>query len=294
MEYIIDKEYENVRLDRFLRKKYEDISLTEIFKGIRTGKVKVNGKKSKENYRLQFEDVVKVFFNGGETKEEKLVSVEDKEIEKIKKLIVYEDDKVLIFNKKGNMVMHKGSGYEYGISEMLKTYLKNENFNFVNRIDKATSGLIIGAKSLVVARELAEDIRNRDIDKKYYILVNGRIKEKEFKIKSWLKKIEDKVIEVDKFEEGAKESISTFKVIEYGKGCTLLEGTLGSGRTHQLRVQLANKGNYIIGDNKYGENKSKIKEKMMYLFSHYVKIERYGIEINLPVPEEFLSKLGNN
>lgn len=290
MEYIIDKEYEDVRLDRFLRKKYEDISLTEIFKGIRTGKVKVNGKKSKENYRLQLEDVVKVFFNGGETKEEKPVSIENKEIEKIKKSIVYEDERVLIFNKKNNMVMHKGSGYEYGISEMIKSYLKNENFNFVNRIDKATSGLIIGAKSLVVARELAEDIRNRDIEKKYYILVNGRIREKEFKIKSWLKKVEDKVIEVEEFQEGAKESTSSFKVVEYGKNCTLLEGTLGSGRTHQLRVQLANRGNYIIGDNKYGKGK----EKMMYLFSHYVKIERYGIEINLPIPKEFLDRLGNN
>lgn len=290
MEYIIDKEYEDVRLDRFLRKKYEDISLTEIFKGIRTGKIKVNGKKSKENYRLQLEDVVKVFFNGGETKEEKPVSIENKEIEKIKKSIVYEDERVLIFNKKNNMVMHKGSGYEYGISEMIKSYLKNENFNFVNRIDKATSGLIIGAKSLVVARELAEDIRNRDIEKKYYILVNGRVREKEFKIKSWLKKVEDKVIEVDEFQEGAKESTSSFKVVEYGKNCTLLEGTLGSGRTHQLRVQLANRGNYIIGDNKYGKGR----EKMMYLFSHYIKIERYNIEINLPIPKEFLEKLGNN
>ena len=290
MEYIIDKEYEDVRLDRFLRKKYEDISLTEIFKGIRTGKVKVNGKKSKENYRLQLEDVVKVFFNGGETKEEKPVSIENKEIEKIKKSIVYEDEKVLIFNKKNNMVMHKGSGYEYGISEMIKSYLKNENFNFVNRIDKATSGLIIGAKSLVVARELAEDIRNRDIEKKYYILVNGRVREKEFKIKSWLKKVEERVIEVEEFQEGAKESTSSFKVVEYGKNCTLLEGTLGSGRTHQLRVQLANRGNYIIGDNKYGKGR----EKMMYLFSHYIKIERYDIEINLPVPKEFLEKLGNN
>jgi 23S rRNA pseudouridine955/2504/2580 synthase len=290
VEYIIDKEYEDVRLDRFLRKKYEDISLTEIFKGIRTGKVKVNGKKSKENYRLQLEDVVKVFFNGGETKEEKPVSIENKEIEKIKKSIVYEDERVLIFNKKNNMVMHKGSGYEYGISEMIKSYLKNENFNFVNRIDKATSGLIIGAKSLVVARELAEDIRNRDIEKKYYILVNGRVREKEFKIKSWLKKVEDKVIEVEEFQEGAKESTSSFKVVEYGKNCTLLEGTLGSGRTHQLRVQLANRGNYIIGDNKYGKGR----EKMMYLFSHYIKIERYNIEINLPIPKEFLEKLGNN
>ena len=114
----------------------------------------------------------------GKLKKVKPVSIENKEIEKIKKSIVYEDEKVLIFNKKNNMVMHKGSGYEYGISEMIKSYLKNENFNFVNRIDKATSGLIIGAKSLVVARELAEDIRNRDIEKKYYILVNGRVRKR--------------------------------------------------------------------------------------------------------------------
>ena len=287
MEYIVDKEFEDVRLDKFLRKKYEDIPLTEIFKGIRTGKIKVNGKKSKENYRLQINDEIKVFFKGGETKEEKLLEVEDKEIEKIKKSIVYEDENVLIFNKKNNMVMHKGSGYDFGISELLKGYLKNPNFNFVNRIDKATSGLIIGAKSLVTARELAEEIRNRNIDKRYYILVEGKVKDKEFTIKSYLKKIEDKVIEVEEFEEGAKESISYFKVKEYGKNSTLLEGTLGSGRTHQLRVQLSNMGNAIIGDTKYGKGR----EKMMYLFSHYLKINKYGIEINLPVPDEYIKKL---
>ena len=84
MEYIVDKEFEDVRLDKFLRKKYENIPLTEIFKGIRTGKIKVNGKKSKENYRLQLNDKIKVFFKDGETKEEKLLEIEDREIEKIK------------------------------------------------------------------------------------------------------------------------------------------------------------------------------------------------------------------
>ena len=100
MEYIVDKEFEDVRLDKFLRKKYENIPLTEIFKGIRTGKIKVNGKKSKENYRLQLNDKIKVFFKDGETKEEKLLEIEDREIEKIKKSIVYEDENILIFNKK--------------------------------------------------------------------------------------------------------------------------------------------------------------------------------------------------
>ena len=70
----------------------------------------------------------------------------------------------------------------------------------------------------------------------------------------------------------------------------MLEGTLGSGRTHQLRVQLANMGNAIIGDVKYGKGK----EKMMYLFSHYLKIKKYGIEIDLPIPEEYIKRLGSN
>ena len=249
MEYLIDKEYEDVRLDKFLRKKLPDMALTEIFKCIRVGKIKVNGKKSKENYRLQLND--------------------------------------LILNKKANMVMHKGSGHEYGVSEILKEYLNNPNFNFVNRIDKATSGLVVGAKSLVVTRELSEEIRERKVDKKYYILVEGKVKRREFQIKSYLKKLEDKVVELEQYEEGAKESLSFFKVVEYGKNCTLLEGTLGSGRTHQLRVQLASMGNPIIGDSKYGKGK----EKMMYLFSHYLKIEKYGIEIDLPIPKEYIQRL---
>lgn len=286
MEYIIDREYQDVRLDKFLRKKLPDTPLTEIFKAIRTGKVKINGKKNKENYRLKLDDVVKLFFKV-ELEEKKNLNIKKADLEKVKKSIVYEDDKILILNKDSNMVMHKGSGYEYGISEILKEYLKNPNFNFVNRIDKATSGLVIGTKSLVVNRELSEDIRDRKIVKRYYILVSGRVKEKNFTLKSYLKKLEDRVVELEKFEEGAKESISSFKVLEYGEGCTLLEGELGSGRTHQLRVQLASKGHSIVGDTKYGKGS----EKKMYLFSHYLEIERYGIKIDLPVPSEYIDRL---
>lgn len=289
MEYIIDSEFEDVRLDKFLRKKLPNLALTEIFKGIRVGKIKVNGKKSKENYRLQLNDVVKLFFtvDSSDEKEEKVEKIKTSDLEKVKKYIVYEDEKVLIFNKESNVVMHKGSGHDYGVSEVFKEYLKNPNFNFVNRIDKATSGLVIGAKSLVVTRELAEEIRERRIDKRYYILVDGKINKKEFILKSYLKKLEDRVVELDKYEIGAKESISFFKVLKYGKDCTLLEGTLGSGRTHQLRVQLSSMGHPIVGDMKYGKGK----EKEMYLFSHYLKIAKYGIEIDLPLPESYIKRL---
>lgn len=288
MEYIIDKEFEDVRVDKFLRKKLSNMPLTEIFKCIRVGKIKVNGKKTKENYRLKLNDVVKLFMKVDlESIQSEENKIKDSDLEEIKQFIVYEDENLLILNKKPNMVMHKGSGHEYGISEILKEYLKNPNFNFINRIDKATSGLIIGTKSLVINRELSEEIRERNIEKKYYILVEGKFKKKEFTIKSFLKRLEDRVVELEKYEVGAKESISYFRVVETGKDCTLLEGTLGSGRTHQLRVQLASMGNPILGDTKYGKGK----EKIMYLFSHYLKIDKYGIEIDLPIPKEYIKRL---
>jgi 23S rRNA pseudouridine955/2504/2580 synthase len=314
MEFVIDEEYAEVRLDRFLRKKYPNIPLSEIFKGIRIGKIKINNKKAKEDYRLKLNDRLAVFFSNAENEDnseknkffdinkiEKERKIEiKKEIEKkreieikikeIKKFIVYEDENILIFNKDKNMVMHKGSGHDYGISEIFKEYYQNLNFNFVNRIDKSTSGLVIGAKSLVVARNLAEDIRNREIIKKYYILVNGiiNVNEDEFEIISYLKKTETKMVEVSQYEEGAKKSKSKFKVIERIGKYTLLVGELESGRTHQLRIHLANNGNFIVGDNKYGNPKG---ENFLYLFSYYIKIPRYDLIFELPIPDDFLNKL---
>lgn len=282
MEYIIDSSFNDVRLDRFLRKKYENTPLTEIFKGIRTGKIKVNGKKSKENYRLKTDDIVKVLLSGGETEKKEFIKLTSEEIEILKTGIVYEDEKVVIFNKQPNMVMHKGSGHDYGISEMFKSYYKTDEFNFVNRIDKSTSGLVIGAKTLSVTRELAEELRDGNTEKKYYILVEGVVKEKKFTLKTYLKKEETKVIELDSYEKGAKESISYFKVLKVGDRRTILEGRLETGRTHQLRVQLSNMKHPIVGDGKYGKG-----GKQMFLYSYYCEIPKYGIKIELPLPESF-------
>lgn len=287
MEYIISEEYKTVRLDKFLRKHLPNIPLTEIFKGIRVGKIKVNGKKSKENYRLNLGDNVKILFNPPLEQSKNIIKFQEKDLQFIKKQIIYEDDKILIFNKKANMVMHKGSNYEYGISELIKSYLKNDNFTFVNRIDKSTSGLIIGSKSLVTTRELSQEIRERKIDKKYFILVAGVVKKENFCIKNYLKKVEDRVIVVQEDEKDAKESISYFSVLKYGKDCTLLEATLDSGRTHQLRVQLSEIGHPILGDHKYG----KFRESEMFLFSHYVNIPKYNIRINLEIPKNFINRL---
>ncbi|MGL4901948.1 MAG: RluA family pseudouridine synthase [Cetobacterium sp.] len=286
MEYVIDSSFHEVRLDRFLRKKYENTPLTEIFKGIRTGKIKVNGKKSKENYRLKEGDIVKVLLTGGETEVKSFMKISPKDMESLKKGIVYEDEKVVIFNKEADMVMHKGSGHEYGISELFKSYYKTDEFNFVNRIDKSTSGLVIGAKNLTVTRELAEEVREGNTEKKYYILVDGVVSKDRFTLKTYLKKEDTKVVELDSYEEGAKESISYFKVLKRGKKKTILEGRLETGRTHQLRVQLSSLGHPIVGDGKYGKA-----GKSMFLFSYYCEIPKYDLKIELPLPQEYKDRL---
>ena len=151
MKYIIDKEDEGVRLDRYLRKKLKSTPLTEIFKAMRIGKIKVNNKKKKENYRLEEGDKV---FIGLETDEEKniqeepFVKLSPAEKEELKKGIVFENDDLIIFNKKKDVVMHKGSGYEYGISEMFKSYFKNNSFNLIvkeNSYNKPDSDRLLDA-----------------------------------------------------------------------------------------------------------------------------------------------------
>lgn len=293
MEFKIDDKFAEVRVDRFLRKMLPDIPLTEIFKGIRTGNIKVNGKKTKENSRLALGDVVKIFKLAGEKMEslspqkENFIELSPKEIEEIKNSIVFENDELIIINKRENLVMHVGSGHEYGLTEMVKSYLRNNDFSFVNRIDKATSGMVIGAKTLPMARTLAEEIRENRVGKRYFILVEGRIPKDEFTKTTYLKKVEDRVIELERFESGAKESTSHFKVLKREGGFTLLEGQLSSGRTHQLRVQLSALGHPIVGDIKYG---SKVRSKRMMLHSYYLEIPKLGIKLELTLPDSFQIK----
>jgi len=276
----IDKEYDGVRLDKYLRKKFKDIPLGMIFKYIRSGKIKVNGKKKKQDFRLSKGDEIRIFFEYNlEEEKPKFIKLSKSEKELLEKGILFENEDILVFNKPANLVVHKGSSHNYGLIEMLRSYQKNENINFVNRIDKATSGLVIAGKNLPIVRELSEYIRDKKVEKKYYALVHGRVKKDKFTIKNFLSKDED-LVRVKNSGEG-KESISHFKVIRRDESKTLLEVDLVTGRTHQIRVQLAHMNHPIVGDRKYGKKDSK---KKMCLFSHAIKIKEKNIDIDIPSP----------
>ena len=289
IEFIIDEEYETVRIDRFLRKHLKNIALSEIYKMLRKAKIKVNNKKVSQDYRLVLGDIIFVFLPESfeEKNEEAFIELNEIRKEKLKSMIAYENENLFIINKNLGDVIHKGSGHDISLLEEFRSYYSNNKVNFVNRIDKLTSGLVIGAKNIKTAREIAKEIQLGNITKKYYILVYGKIEKEEFILENYLKKDEEKVIVSDIEKEDYKKSITHYKRINGNDDYTLLEAELKTGRTHQLRAQLSYIGHTIVGDTKYGKN---IKEETMYLFSYYLKIDLYDLEFEMGIPNFFLKK----
>ncbi len=287
MDFIITQDFHNVRLDRFLCKKFSNIPLSGIYRMIRKGRVRVNGKRKKPHFKLQATDNVRIWGNPGTPAEKQLIQLSSSEKSIAARCITYEDERCMVCNKPADLVMHTGSGHDHGLTEIMQAYTRNPQLSFVHRIDKNTSGLVIAAKTLSSARELSTLIQKQGIQKYYYVLVHGHIKEKHFRISSYLKKEETRVITHTDGSCGAKKAVSDFTVLANHGNRTLLEAKLHTGRTHQLRVQLAHINHPIIGDHKYGTQNG----KKMFLFSHRLGILSYGIDVSLPVPDSFNSAL---
>lgn len=289
IEFLVDEEYDNTRIDRYLRKKIKSINLSEIYKLLRKGKIKLNGRKVKQDTRIVKGDKIVVYsFIKLEKEEESFINLSNERTEFLKSRIVYENENLFLIDKLAGDIVHRGSGHNLSLLEEYRAYFKSNLVNFINRIDKATSGLVIGTKNIKTARRVAELIRNKEVEKKYFILVHGQIEKKEFKLENYLKKVDEEVIISNVEKKDFKKSISYFKKIASDKNYTLLEATLETGRTHQLRVQLANINNYIVGDKKYGINDN---EDMMYLYSYYLKIPFMDIEIIRNIPKIFINKI---
>ena len=289
-EIIVNSEMEGMRLDRYLRKSFKNEPLSRIFSAIRSGDVKINGKKSKENYRLLLNDkvIIKNLSIGNIKKSEKAenkikkLQISQNELEKYKKMVIFENEDFFIVNKAEKIPMHKGTGHKYGLSEVFKKIYKSENINFANRLDFETSGLVIGCKTLKFLRYISEKIRENKVHKKYFAIVHNREfkNENEFlksdseknksnlKIENYLTTAENKVIvSKNPISKESKKSVTYFKYINIeklknqreildllkkNKYISLLDIELVTGRKHQIRAQLADKGLFIVGDRKYG------------------------------------------
>ena len=278
MEYIVDLEYENSRIDRLLKKICKNETLSNIFRALKKGDVRVNGAKIKENYRLVLGDTVTIKYLKfqedvltGALKESKKVYDDEYDNYYYKSLIIFENEDFFIVNKPPQIPMHKGTGHKFGLSEIYKQIYNNSNVNFANRLDNDTSGLVIGCKNLKFLRYMTEKIRNNEIKKKYVAIVHGDIKDSYIKMENYLKVTEKNVIVSDEELKESKKCISIVRkrnlrqehleklmlLEEFEKmqneRITTLEIELMTGRKHQIRAQLAHRKNPIVGDKKYGK-----------------------------------------
>ena len=265
-----NKELAGLRLDKALTLLLEDVSRSKIQSHLENGLILVNGKVGKASYKISEDDEITV--------EDFPNEVSDLNPEDIPLDIVYEDDDLIVVNKPKGLVVHPGAGNEeHTLANALKFHSENlSSLNgefrpgIVHRIDKDTAGLLIVAKNDAAHAFLSNQLVDHTLGRKYYALVLGVIPENEGKIIAPIgrdQKFRQKMA-VDLLR--GKDAETDFKVIERFTDSTLVECSLKTGRTHQIRVHMAYINHPVIGDPVYGKGNRKMYDEGQLLFAHEI------------------------
>lgn len=285
----IGKNDSNQRLDKFLSKRFKTMPKSLMHKYIRTKYIKLNSKKTTPEVFLNEGDVLTLYIKD-EFFESSKPTYDFIKAGKTLDLI-YEDENLLLINKEKGVIVHQDKGYDADcIVNRVKRYLYEKGeYNpesdkafspaLVNRIDRNTSGIIIGAKNAETLRILNEKLRNREIKKYYLCIVKGKPKKDELTLRDYLYKNEktNTVTVSRKKTDTNKEIITKYKVLSYDKekDLSLCEVELLTGRTHQIRAHMAYIGHPLLGDEKYGDKalNKKFKQKHQLLCSYKLKFD---------------------
>ena len=262
MEFIIDSENAKKRLDIYLSENIKDRTRSYIKTLIVSGNVLVNGKKEKSGYKLKNKDEIVVTIPKDE-----LLDIKE---ENIPLNIIYEDDDIIIINKEKGMVVHPANGNYTGTVVNSLMYSHKNNLSSINgivrpgivhRIDKDTSGIIVVAKNDNAHKKLSSQFKEHSITRKYIAIVKGIVKKDTMDIDLPIGRSEKDRKKMAVTNKNSKNAVTHIKVLKrfYNSNLTLVEATLETGRTHQIRVHMAYMGYPLLGDSVYGKKDSKFK-----------------------------------
>ena len=270
------------RLDRFLAKAVPLLPASLAQKYIRLKRIKRNGARAQRDTRLEAGDRLQLYINDEffDTPREDNAYLT---VAAPKLNIVYEDENILLVDKRPGLAVHPHDGAEYGrtLIDQIQAYLyqkhewrpREENAftpALCNRIDRNTGGIVIAAKTAEALRVMNQKIKDRELDKRYLAIVEGTPKPKEGSLKGYLFKdaVKNRVFVTDGPKPGAKTCQTNYQVLDSRNGLSLVECELITGRTHQIRAQFAHAGHPLLGDGKYGKLDKRFDRTYQALYSY--------------------------
>lgn len=274
----IDAERAGQRLDNYLLAELKGVPRSHVYRLIRSGQVRVNSGRTNPSYRLQAGDKVRVPPVGVRSAAQ-AVATPDR-LEWLAERIIYEDGRLLVLDKPAGLAVHGGSGVSLGCIEALRLLRpETKDLELAHRLDRDTSGCLLLAKRRSALRVLHALLREGQVDKRYLTLVKGRWLEGTTQIDVPLvtRRVGGEArVKVD---ESGKEARSAFHLLErFGTTASLVEVSIDTGRTHQIRVHAAHAGHPVAGDERYGDKDFDAYLKTfglrrMFLHAHSVSFE---------------------
>jgi 23S rRNA pseudouridine955/2504/2580 synthase len=281
--YTIEKDHHNSRFDRWFKAKIIDLPQSLIEKIIRLNKIKINRKKTKSSYRVQSGDIVEIFdiskFKVSDRPKILKYKPTRKEVDVYDDYILENNNNFIVINKPTGIAVQSGTKSFRNIIDVLKDtkYFENTKPYIVHRLDKETSGVLIVAKNREYAQLFTSLFRIRKMHKTYIALTHGKVSKK-------INTLKDDLILYENGKKIIQKAVSHIKILKTSSDYSYVELNPITGRKHQLRKQLYNIGNPIIGDDKYfvdrRADKTKIKSKNLMLHAYKIKFMIENIQYN--------------
>lgn len=291
-------ERDGQRIDNCLATLLKGVPRSLIYRLLRTGQVRVNGKRAKPDTRLASGDLLRIPPVRVASRED-VTPAPAAQAQRLNATVIFEDRDFLVIDKPAGIASHGGSGISHGAIELLRAARPAEHLELAHRLDRDTSGVLVFARTRRGLTGLQSLIREGEVTKQYLCLLTGRLMRTKFDVNVPLRKSAmaggERVVRVD---DDGKPALTFFKQIERYRDSALVEATLATGRTHQIRVHAAHAGHPIAGDAKYGEREANKRFRELGLKRLFLHAARFEFELgeraysfSAPLPEDLRAVL---